>query len=365
MGFDAGLLQAIAAANERLAGAGVPVRLRVHRKSLYLRCSRLPPKAGHEVGHRYELAQGPVSAPVVRRAEAQAHALWAAVVERRFEWADFDTNHKRDSGSVAEWVGKLKAEHLSTGQCSPETWAKHWERAVFSKMPQDAKLSQATILAAVLATKDNSRGRRRACQALSRLAELANIDIDLRPYQGRYGLSKVQRRDLPTDQQIEDWYTAIASEPWRIIFARLVVFGLRPSEAFQFELVDKYTARVKDAKSGMVRETKAFHPHWGDRWSLTGELPQIKWREQYKAKDITERIRSGLHRYGVKCQRYDLRHAWCVRVSVEYKIPTSLAARWAGHSEAVHNQTYLQWIRADQSEAVYKEMALGRKGDRG
>jgi hypothetical protein len=129
----------------------VPVRLRVHRKSLYLRCSRLPPKAGHEVGHRYELAQGPVSAPVVRRAEAQAHALWAAVVERRFEWADFDTNHKRDSGSVAEWVGKLKAEHLSTGQCSPETWAKHWEGAVFSKMPQDAKLTQATILAAVLA----------------------------------------------------------------------------------------------------------------------------------------------------------------------------------------------------------------------
>jgi len=349
---------AIAAANERLKGAGVPVRLRVHRRSLYLRCSKLPPKPGYSSGHRYELAQGPISAPVIRRAEAQAHALWAAVVERRFDWAAFDPNHQAPSDSVAAWVERLREQRISTGQCSTQTWEKHWEGAVFSRMPQDAKLTSSVILGAVLQTRENSRGRRRACQALSRLAELAGIDIDLRPYQGRYGLGQVQRRDLPTDQQIEDWYTAIASEPWRMIFARLVVFGLRPSEAFQFEMVDKYTARVMDAKAGAVRETKAFHPYWADRWPLVGEAPRVKWREAYKAKDLTERIRCGLQRYGVTCQRYDLRHAWCVRVSVEYKIPTSLAARWAGHSESVHNRTYLQWIRADQAESVYREMAL-------
>lgn len=357
------LTAAIAAANERLSGAGVPVRLRVHRKSLYLRCSRLPPKAGHQAGHRYELAQGPVSAPVIRRAETQAHALWAAVVERRFSWEEFDPNHKAEADTVAAWVERFKQQHLATGQCSPQTWAKHWEGAVFSKLPQDVKLTPAVVLGAVLATQENTRARRRACQALARLAEVAGIDVDLRPYQGRYGGSHVTRRELPTDQEIEDWYTAIASEPWRIIYARLVVFGLRPSEAFQFELVDKYTARVVDAKSGRLRETKAFHPFWAERWPLVGVLPKVSWREQYRAKDLTERIRTGLQRHGVTCQRYDLRHAWCVRVSVEYKIPTSLAARWAGHSEAVHNQTYLQWIRNDQAEAVYRAMALGEQGD--
>ncbi|MBD1918915.1 MULTISPECIES: hypothetical protein [Cyanophyceae] len=362
MPFSKELLRDIAAANERLAGAGVPVRLRIHRKSLYLRCSRLPPKLGHEAGHRYELAQGPASAPVVRRAEAQAHGLWAAVVERRFSWEEFDPNHKAEADTVAAWVERLKVQHLSTGQCSPQTWAKHWQGAVFSKMPQDARLTQAEILAAVLQTKENTRGRRRACQALARLAEVAGIEVDLRPYQGRYGSSQVQRRDLPTDQQIEDWYAAMGVDPpWQIIFARLVVFGLRPSEAFGFELVDQYTARVVDAKSGRVRETKAFHPYWADRWPVVGQLPQVTWRKEYRAKDLTERVRSGLQRRGVTCQRYDLRHAWCVRVSVEYKIPTSLAARWAGHSEAVHNATYLQWIRADQGEAVYRAMALGKK----
>ena len=357
-----GLDAQIAAANERLAGAGVPVRLRVHRRSLYLRCSRLPPKPGHEAGHRYELAQGPVSAPVVRRAEAQAHGLWAAVVERRFDWAEYDPNHKAEADTVAAWVERLRVQHLATGQCSPQTWAKHWEGAVFSKMPQDAKLTQAVLLGAVLNTKENSRGRRRACQALARLAEVAGIEIDLSPYQGRYGPSQVQRRELPTDAQIEGWYEAIASAPWRMVYARLVVFGLRPSEAFAFELVDQYTAQVVDAKSGQVRETKAFHPCWAEAWPLTGDLPQINWRKGRRADDISNRIRVSFKRHGVGCDRYTLRHAWCVRVSVEYKIPTSLAARWAGHSEAVHNATYLQWIRADQGEAVYRAMALG-EGD--
>ncbi|MFH7241737.1 MAG: hypothetical protein ACHWZW_02700 [Spirulina sp.] len=352
-------MESVAAANERLRAAGVPVRLRVHRKSLYLRCSKLPPKPGHQPGHRYELSQGPLCEPAIRRAEAQAYAIRTALVERRFSWEEFDPNHKAPSNSVADWVEKLKEQHLSTGQCSSQTWAKHWEGAVFSKLPQDTTLTASVILAAVLETKENTRSRRRTCQALSRLAEIAGIEIDLRPYQGRYGLNKVGRRDLPTDQQIEDWYTAIGSAPWRIIFARLVVFGLRPSEAFQFELIDPYTARVVDAKAGVIRETKAFHPHWADRWPLVGDVPKVTWREAYKAKDLTERIRTGLKRWGVTCQRYDLRHAWCVRVSVEYKIPTSLAARWAGHSEAVHNATYLQWIRADQAEAVYRDMALG------
>jgi integrase len=346
------------ASNARLKGAGIPVRLRVHRQSLYLRCSRLPPKPGDEPSKRYEIPQGPVGAITIRRAEARAYELWAAVVERRFDWGDWDLSLKQGD-TVAAWVAKLKAQHLSTGQCTARTWDKHWAGAVFSRMVPTAKLTPALILDAVLKTPENTRQRRLTCQKLAKLAECAGIEVELRRYQGNYGRGKVQPRDLPTDEQIEGWYTAIASAPWRIIFARLVVFGLRPSESFQFELMDNYTARVIDAKSGQLRETKAFHPYWADRWPLSGELPKITWRESHKAKDITERVRTGLKRYGVSCQRYDLRHAWCVRVSVEYKIPTSLAARWAGHSEAVHNEQYLRWIRADQSEAVYRAMVLG------
>jgi hypothetical protein len=347
--------------NDRLRSAGIPVRLRVKRGSLYLRCSRLPPKPGHEPGHRYEVPQGPLSAITIRKAEREAYAMWAAVVERRFDWGDYDTTLKK-SDTVGEWVAKLKAHHLSTGQCKPRTWEKHWQEDVFSTMPESAKLTPAIILGAVLQTPENSRQRRLTCQKLSRLAEFAGVDVDLKPYQGNYGRSKVQRRELPTDEQIETWYTAIGSAPWRIIYARIAVFGLRPSESFQFELLDTHTARVVDAKSGLVRETKALHPYWAERWAMVGPLPKINPRPGRFAEDTSERIRVRLRAWGVSCQRYDLRHAWCVRGSVEYKIPTSLMARWAGHSEEVHNSQYLRWIRADQSDAAYRGMVLGEDG---
>lgn len=348
----------IAAANERLKGAGIPVRLYLHRKSLYLRCGRLPPKPGDAPGKRYEIRQGPASTLTIRKAETEAHRLWAAVVERRFEWGDYDGALKQ-SGTAGEWVAKLKDHYLSTGKCKPRTWDKHWDKDVFSRLPSEAKLTPALILGTVLGIPENSRQRRLACQKLGHLAKFAGVDVDLKPYQGSYGRGSVQRRELPTDEQIESWYTGIGSTPWRMVFARIAVFGLRPSEAFQFELVDTHTARVIDAKSGRIRETKALHPRWADRWPMTGDLPKINPRAGRTAEDTSERIRVRLRAWGVTCQRYDLRHAWCVRGSVEYKIPTSLMARWAGHSEEVHNSQYLRWIRSDQSDAAYRGLVLG------
>lgn len=347
----------VEASNQRLKAAGIPVRLRVHRQSLYLRCNRLPPKPGHEPGHRYEIPQGPLSALTIRNAEVQAYALWQTVVERRFDWGDWDKSLKK-TGTVGECVEKLRQHHINTGQCSLRTWEKHWAKGVFDRMKSTDKVTPVVILDAVLRTPENSRQRRVTCQKLSKLAAIAGVEIDLKPYQGNYGHSKVQRRELPTDEQVEGWYAAIRNDAWRIIFARLVVFGLRPSESFQFELLDTHTARVIDAKTKLPRETKAFHPYWAERWQLTGELPKINARPGRFAEDTSERIRVRLTKYGVTCQRYDLRHAWCVRGSVEYQMPTSLMARWAGHSEAIHNQTYLQWIRGDQSDAAYRTMVL-------
>jgi hypothetical protein len=298
-----------------------------------------------------------VSTIAIRAAEREAYKLWTSVVERRFDWGDYD-NRLKKADTVAEWVDRLRAHHLATGQCKPRTWEKHWAGAVFDAMPQDDRLTPALILGTVLGTPENSRQRRLTCQKLSKLADFAGIDIDLKPYQGSYGKNKVQRRELPTDEQIETWYTGIASEPWRLVFARIAVFGLRPSESFQFELIDPHTARVIDAKSGQLRETTALHPYWAERWPMVGTLPKINPRAGRLAGDTSERIRVRLRAWGVTCQRYDLRHAWCVRGSVEYKIPTSLMARWAGHSPEIHMGTYERWIREDQSNKAYQDIVL-------
>lgn len=349
----------IAAINERLKGAGVPIRVRVVGAALYLRSSSLPPKPGDRPGKRYQLPQGPLGDLNLTKAESEAHRIWRLVVAERFKWADFLA--PTDTATVGYWTERLKAYHLAHTDCSPETWAKHWERLVFSRLPTDQPLSPEILIAATLKTTADTWMRRQTCLKLARLAEFAGIEVDLSVYQGSYGRGKERARQLPTDDQILQWYDLIKSPRWKLIYARIVLFGLRPSEAFAFTSIDTYTAEVVDAKSGAIRITKAFHPHWAEQWPVTGELPPITWRDKSRAKDITDRISNQFRRSGINdCDRYDFRHAWCVRVSVEYEIPVEVAARWAGHSADVHQKTYARWLRHDQAERVYRLKAQGK-----
>lgn len=348
--------------NQRLRAARVPLSALLRGSSLYLRTTRVPPKPGDSPGHRYELPMGPASASNLARLETEAHSIWQAVIERRFDWGQYGGREPRgegkEPGTVGQYVEAFEAHYVGCGQCSQTTFTRFWRGEVLGRLPQDSHPTPSLLLAAVLKTPANSRLRKRTCQKLQKFADFAGLDVDLRQYQGNYGFKSVAPRDLPTDEQIEAWYQAIPNPCWRIIFARIAAFGLRPSESFFFEHLDTHTARVLDAKAGASRITKAFHPRWAEDWAMTGDLPRITWNNprQSAADQIRDRIGHRLRGYGVTCERYDLRHAWCVRASVEYKIPTPVVAKWAGHSEDVHLKIYNRWIRLDQQEQVYREV---------
>lgn len=84
-------LLAVKAANKRLKGFGIPIRLSVHRNSLYLRSSRLPARPGRikNSASRDEIARGPLSWIVIKAAERDAHRMWAATINKRFKWEDY------------------------------------------------------------------------------------------------------------------------------------------------------------------------------------------------------------------------------------------------------------------------------------
>ena len=295
--------------------------------------------------------------------ETEAHALWQSVLERRFSWDEQGGKRAGVTKTVGDWVENFKNHHLKTTNCTPRTFEKHWEQAVFDRLPKGSRLSEGLLLSAVWVTPENTRERKQVCQKLSKLAEFAGVAVDLKPYQGNYGTRSVQPRTLPTDEQIEAWRESISNKPWRRIYSRIVLFGLRPSESFFFELLDPYTAQVEDAKSGEMRITKAFHPRWAENWEIAGTLPKISWRNDRRREDVTQRISTRFRAYKIPCQRYDFRHAWCVRVSVEYRIPVEVAAKWAGHSPDVHQSIYARWIRGDQQEQIYRNMALKPPSD--
>lgn len=349
----------IKAINQRLKSAKVPISLRLKGSSLYLRSTKFPPREGDRSGKQYELAQGKASLTNIARCEREAHRLWGLILNDRFEWEDSGDKKQR---STEEWIERFKKHYLETHpDCTERTFSRFW-LSVLDKLPQDTPPSSEGILIAVLATDGNTWTRRQTCQKLLAFSKYIGLDVDLTPYQGSYGRGSVAPRNLPSDEQIEAWHLSIPMEPWRIIFNRLAVFGLRPSESFFFELIDTHTARVIDAKSGLSREVKAFHPHWAEQWQFEGSLPKISWgsKKKSKAQQISQRIAVQLKRYGIKCERYDLRHAWCVRIIIHYpKIPVSISARWAGHSPAVHQSTYERWISKAQQDQVYKGMVLG------
>ena len=110
--------------NQRLKQANIPVRIRQRGNSLYLRCSKLTPKPGDSAGKRDEIPFGPASAGDRTRLETEAHALWKAVVERRFDWSSYDSSVKKAS-IVADIVTEFERHYLSVSQCSKRTFQKH------------------------------------------------------------------------------------------------------------------------------------------------------------------------------------------------------------------------------------------------
>ena len=185
---------------------------------------------------------------------------------------------------------------------------------------------------------------------------------------GRYGNSKTQRRMLPSDEVIVEWYDRIPNPTWRYVYGIMATYGLRNHEVFfcdyqalrQGDPEGRITV-LETTKTGL-HDVWPFYPEWIDRFNLgQGSLPPI-------ATDLTtttlqrigQQVAIQFKRYGVPFSPYDLRHAWAVR-TIHFGLADTVAARMMGHSVAIHNRTYHRWItHRDQQAAV--QAALQRGG---
>ncbi len=228
-------------------------------------------------------------------------------------------------------------------------------------MPAEAKLTgELLIRVAEKATKANSRSRQIYCQEFRRLAEFAKIEVDLSPYVGSYS-PKSAKQDIPTDEEIAAAIDRIQNPQWRWIAGMMATFGLRDHECWLCSVewrersgkAPLLLVRVEGETKTGAREVLPFHPEWVDRWKLNEvQRPQVtmKW-----LKDYSDRCSKAFKREGVGFTPYTLRHAWCIRASVFYRLPLPVAAAMAGHSPSVHLATYNRWISAAQHQSAYDE----------
>ncbi len=271
----------------------------------------------------------------------------------RFLWSNWQ-NPRREKPEqqpelVKEVLERFKAHHLSTSQCKESTWQNTWAET-FRQLPQDHPLSEAAILAVVLSKKPDMRIRQLTCSRSAKLAAYAGLEVDLAIYEGGYNRNSLQPRKLPSDELIER-SRLLPNPAWRWVYGVIATFGLRPHEAFFCEFVDSESLHIYISKT-VEHTAKALRPDWVKVW----ELEQVK-KPAVTGKDLRaygQRVRSQFNRYKLPFKTYDLRHAYAIRgVRLGFNPPEM--ARWMGHSETVHRETYRRWLDKETTDRIYRQ----------
>lgn len=357
--------------NARLKAAklGVCVQLRGSCLSLV---ATLPPRPGSTRPNRHQqrislkLLANPKG---LKQAEAEAKLLGARLAAREFDWSQY-LNHEEevsDTTTCQAWLKQFKAHILSTNFANetPEVAELLWRRRFYnlglSKLDPEAELTPDVVVAAAQKSKMNSRSRQLNCQNLERLAAFANIQVDLSPYTGDYSPKKAVPREIPDDAAIETNIAKLKSPAWKWLYAMMATYGLRDHEAFFCDLEWReqkrgkppvLVAKVREGKTG-PREVLPLHPRWVDRWHLWDKkVPRITARihEEYG-----ERVSRQFKRVEIDFGPYDLRHAYAIRASVEYRLPVPVAAALCGHSPSVHLAKYNRWINQAQHNKAWSD----------
>jgi hypothetical protein len=255
--------KAIQAANDRLKAGGYSPRIRLNGEKLVIRATvAIRDTRDFSLG----ISANKAGLSLV---ETKCQNLHHEIENGLFNPENWTKKRKLKPHEqpTAELIENFRVEYMRLHKISPETWEQNWW-GTFKHLPQDSPLSEIAVLALVKSKADHSCARQRVCQRLQALADYAGLEIDLKPCAGEYGESRLQRRDIPSDELILEWRDKIPNERWQWFYGMLATFGLRPHEVFYSEFIEPHKLLVSDGKT-RDRFTYAIMPEWVNLWSLT------------------------------------------------------------------------------------------------
>ncbi|HLP89763.1 MAG TPA: integrase [Nostocaceae cyanobacterium] len=353
------LEEKLEAVNERLRAGKIGVMVYKRGTRLSLRAT-FPGKPGTGKPPHQQLLSLNIYANFagIQRAEAEAKKIGVLLAEGNFDWAEYIKVKEEDKKSSLQLlIEKFEADYYTRrGKTrTTETTYKSDYLPAWKLLEGLEELTPENIIAAISKVPANTRKRKLMCEKLESLAKFAGLSIDLSSYTGNYG-SKSAPRYIPSDKEIETTRELFADrEDWQWFFGVLATYGLRPHEAFFCKISPKppHICTVTAGKTG-PREVYPFHPHWAVDWQLWKiKKPPVTGQT---FKDYGQRASKFFRRRKLNFDLYELRHAWCIRMSSsKYKIPVAVAAQWAGHEPGIHLRIYNQWITKEQKHQVFME----------
>ncbi|MDF5710606.1 MAG: hypothetical protein PUP90_23770 [Nostoc sp. S4] len=215
-----------------------------------------------------------------------------------------------------------------------------------------------------MATAPDTKTRKRTCMALSALARFAQVEINLKPYKGRYSPRLVQPRDLPTDTTIAKHFYEIESPDWRWVYGMLATYGLRNHEVFRLDFraiaEGNYIVNVNENSKTGSRSVWPCFLEWFAQFELQNViLPKVDLNQSNAA--IGHVVTVWFNRHAVPFAPHNLRHCWAIR-TLEFGLDISLAAQQMGHSAKVHSELYHHWISHRYHQRAFELMT--NKSDR-
>lgn len=353
--------------NKRLKVSRMGVSLRQRGDTLSLRAT-LPPRPGSEKTQPYQqdLALKMYANPAgMKAAEDKAIELAADIIKwksgQNFPWNNWIEGKPKLGFTCQSWIDNFKAEFLERQEkFSPRTWKRHYQ-PMFNRLPSTAELTGDLLLRTVLSLPNDTWTRLRAASIYQQLAFHAGLEIDLRPYKGKYDHTDTIK-NLPSDELIASVRDKITSPRWQWVYGMLSSYGLRPHEVFFATVEPKapYKCHVAEGKTG-ARTVQPFYPQWVERWKLwEAKKPKTK---QTEYGDLGKAVYLAMRRHFLEINEadftpYDLRHCYAIRISVVFELPVTTSAKLMGHSVTEHLKTYQRHIdEKTNSRAVERAIA--------
>ena len=223
-------------------------------------------------------------------------------------------------------------------------------------------LSEASIAGAISSTAPNTQHRRMVANYFKFACELHGVEWTPRLMRLSQKGQLISRKERPffTDDQLEAQALTSLTRPWQKIHRLLMLYGLRPWEAFIAEPCQKYPVNVwiGEGKKVARGETKPrsvppFHRQWFERYDMSELLQQpnpktgMEWA--HLKSTANQKINQHLRRnglYGAEQSAYGYRHAYARRMHIQHNVVQAHGALFMGHSLATHIQTYQDWVEA-------------------
>ena len=328
----------------------------------------LPPKPGEARPKQRTLStKAPANIAGAKVAFARAKRLDAELIEGSFNWKDWDPKiaeryKPKTIGELSEQILELKRPQLKA------RGLRHKYQVPLSKLPEDAHPTQELLRNTIIEECTGYPTKWAAYKiAYGMLADLAGISHNLHSLgpKNANAVKPITPRDLPSDEQILEVWDGIDNQLYKILYARMACYGLRPHEAWKCEVApqdkDEPICRVQaDTKTGKRTGGRLILPlpiEWYidmRPWLDFEPFNRVAWQDKDN-EYLGHRISQFFERRKLPFNPYMLRHAWAVR-SARSNLSTVVAAKMMGHSQAIHEKTYQQALGEEGMLDAWKKI---------